>query len=368
MKKHKIQAAELRYYNANNRGNYVGDCVKRSISLAFDITYNEVTKLLNAEMKRTRHDKWNIPSVFGPVIHELGGSDRVQVDSNNVMTVEQFADNIAQPGKSYVVLCGKHYPSSSHMVCIRDKEVWDSWDCLDWEVCSYYEAKHADLKGVTSILDNLTDLCKEYATPVMIAELEKWMNNKDWEGSYSFTITKRNYTVKYSFKLTLIAEGLLTKNRNYSFIINLVFEPTMTEEDAIEYINKIAKQRMYDRMYTIYGQEKKLIEEAEVRREAGIETESYEDRHWLSGAEQRFMKSLPGWIKPLITYLSVQNPGMYSDSYRMTIVSLPSDTLHPSKTRIEFEGMDANEIKWQIDRYKKTYEAPFIDYYPADEY
>ena len=40
----RILSAEYRKYNANSRDDYVGDCVRRAISLAFGMDYNQVNK------------------------------------------------------------------------------------------------------------------------------------------------------------------------------------------------------------------------------------------------------------------------------------------------------------------------------------
>ena len=65
-----VNSATLEKYNANNRGKSVDDCVKRGISLAFDLPYAEVGKILNAKMKELRKSAWNIQPVFEPVINK----------------------------------------------------------------------------------------------------------------------------------------------------------------------------------------------------------------------------------------------------------------------------------------------------------
>ena len=42
-----ISSADYVNYNANSRGNNVGDCVKRALSMAFDMDYNQTSKELN---------------------------------------------------------------------------------------------------------------------------------------------------------------------------------------------------------------------------------------------------------------------------------------------------------------------------------
>ena len=47
-----VVAAELKRYNANNRGTNTTDCVNRSISMAFGKDYVEVHRDLVASMKK----------------------------------------------------------------------------------------------------------------------------------------------------------------------------------------------------------------------------------------------------------------------------------------------------------------------------
>ena len=48
----KIESAELVRYNANSSGKMSPDCVKRALSLAFDVPYSQIAKMLNEEMKK----------------------------------------------------------------------------------------------------------------------------------------------------------------------------------------------------------------------------------------------------------------------------------------------------------------------------
>lgn len=364
----KINSANLVKYNANTRGKSVGDCVKRSMSLAFDMSYNDIGKLLNEKMKALRAYQWNIQRVFNPVIKDLGGSDPIRMEDSNC-TVEEFADSIAQPGKAYLILCGKKYGDVSHMVCIRDKDIFDSWDCSDYLVTKYYTTPERALKPTTDIQSTLADICKEYATPILQSEIKRYFTKKDWEGNYEFESKRRDYRVTYTFTVIIYADGLILKNREYSFDIAFVFTPTMSEDEAIEYIQKTAKTRMYDRMYAIDGQEKKLKEAEEMKLAAGLQNEkTYEEKYYISKAEERFLNSLPGWIRPLIKTLRIDRPGSYSDSYTLVIRPLPDDPNRSSDERIRFEGLDADELKAQIYRYKDTYDVPWDDYNPNDMY
>lgn len=364
-----IESAKLVKYNANSRGNNVGDCVKRSMSLAFDMSYNEIGKLLNAQLKKDyRAATWSEDRVWTQVVKQLGGIYH-NLPKDQTVTVSEFTDEIAQPGKVYLVLCGKHADRSTHMVCVRDKVIYDSWDCSEWIVADYYEIPNTAPKEITDIEDHLADLSKEYASPIITEQIQSYMEKKSWEGQFKYQSRQIDYKVKYSCEVTIRSDEIVTKDRNYRFDIVLVFAPTMTEQDAIEYIKQTAKTRAYDRMYAIASQEQKLIEAARVRSKFSNTSNlglNRVDRLFMTDQEERWIRSLPGWIQPLIYDVDIQNPGMYSDSYRLKIRKHPDDNLHPDEEFITFEGFQSGDVKQMIDRYKKTWEIPYTDYSPYE--
>lgn len=139
----------------------------------------------------------------------------------------------------------------------------------------------------------------------------------------------------------------------------------MDEDEAVSHAQKIAKIRTYDRMYAIGDQEKKLKEAEEVKKNMGSATDQRALR-WLTPREEKFVNSLPGWVKPLITYVSVQDPGVYADSYRLTIRPLPSGA--KSEGEITFYGMQSWAIKDMLKRYREKGEIPDVDYSVYEEY
>ena len=59
-----IVIEKLVKYNANSKDNDTGDCVKRSLSLAYNIDYDQVKRELNKIRRDTGAPYWNIPKVF----------------------------------------------------------------------------------------------------------------------------------------------------------------------------------------------------------------------------------------------------------------------------------------------------------------
>ena len=334
------------------------------MSLAFDIPYAELSKLLLTKMKELRKTAWNSRSVFEPVIYELGGSKYVEATPNDGqidITLEEFVDTQADPNKCYILLVGTHNRPRSHMVCVRDGKIWDTWDSRNEIVDGYYIVDVANRKAFTDIQDHLKDLTLEYIYPVFEKEVQKYMDKKDWDGEYSFQGRRKNYLVEVTISLELYPTESISKTRKYTTQINCVFEPTMTEEDAINYIQKTGKQRMYDRLYAINEQEKKLQESMEISKAYG-DTIKSPMLNYMSPRERKFANSLPGWVQPLLYDVRIDQPGQYHDSYRVDIYKLPGDTSHKSTT-LTFEGYDASQIREELDRYKRNYEVEGVDYY-----
>ena len=362
-----IKAAELKYYNANNRGKNVGDCVKRSMSLAFDISYSEMAKILNEKMHKMHRSKWNIPAVFKAVVADLGGGEYIIPEED--MTLEEFTDNFANPNDIYLCLTGKQKGITSHAVTVRNGKIWDSWNSKNQHVTGYWHIDGSNSKEIRDTDKNyMADMANNYADPVISKEIERYMFKKGWVWSkyeVESSVTT-SYRIKVYCTIVLEADDVMPKDREYHFDIALVIEPTWTEEEIIDFINKQGKQKAYDRMWAISKQEEKLAEAYAVAKESGVEDGTrnglYDD--WgFTKQEKKFISTLPGWVLPLIKYVSIEQPGQYHDSYQLRIKLLPGDDSHPDEHYARFEDYDANGIRTQLDRYKKNYELPGIDYY-----
>ena len=361
-----VNAAELEKYNANNRGKSSPDCVKRAISLAFDYPYYKVAQLLNAKMKEMGRSEWNILPVYKEVIKDLGGSSMKRMDPNNI-TVAEFVDNYADPNKRYMLVVGKEPDKHSHIVCIRDNKIWDSWDCSEWYIYSIAEVDGTGFKAVTDIKDEIPELASKIAVPYIQSELIKFMNKKAWEGTLDVKLSiKTSYTVMTRWTVVMTDTDIIPKIRTYKFEIGLTIEPTMTYEEADQYIRQVGKQRAYDRMYAIFQEEKKLVEEADFNRRAAAQ-DGEKRSPWfeqsLDGREERFYRSLPGWARPLVVHLRIQYPGLNPDSYAVRMNKLPNDTSHPNRKAFTLYGYNSDEIRESLNRYKDTFEIEGIDYY-----
>lgn len=375
MKINKIQAAELVRYNANSAGKLSPDCVKRAISLAFDQPYTDIARMLNSKRKELNKTQWNIQSVYEEIIYELAGSNNCEltvIPKEDRLVLNDFVDNYVDSSYIYLVLTGRNRSKKDHIVCIRDGRIWDSWDSRGQWVIEYYTIKGFTSKQITNIKDDMEDLATYVVKDLVNNEIVKYMGKRKWNfGPIDIETTLHQYQIIVDASIMLRAIPEINKRRFYDFKIVLALSPTMTYDEAKEYILKAGKQKVYDKMWAINEEEKKLVEEEKMRSklsEQGSADSQYSSYPFATDQERRFFNSLPGWIKPLVKYLRIRDPGYNCDSYTMDIKPHPDDPNHNSSDRIKFEAYQAWQLKDEIDRYLKNWETPFEDYYPADEY
>lgn len=350
----KISSATLVDYNANDRGNYSPDCVKRAISMAFSKQYSQVAKDLRKAQAEVRAEtgsdawEWNMPTVYSRVIKDYGGSDKMKPKEG--ITVGEFADTHSG---TYLIQSGRTPSRSSHLVCVVDGEVFDTWNSLDQYVVSYYRVggKHKPKSNIKDQFDSLIGHAQELIYNQAKLRIKKFGLEDELElgdvksriRSFAFQITLQLYATNYS---------------DYEPKIQIIyaFSPTTTYNEAIEYIKKITPTRVYDRLYAIRDKLNELQEAAELAAEDSAVTQY---STFFDERERRFYKSLPEWLKQRVTFLQIQAPGNYSDSYRLEFRPLPGD---PDGHLVYFEGETSDEIRDRIARYKKTYDREWYEY------
>lgn len=353
-----VSGATYKKYNANNRGNNAPDCVKRAIAMAFNKDYNEVSRLLINKAKELHKPYWNVLQVFEPVIYELGGNKGQEPDT--LYRVNEFIDEVV-PNSVCIMETSKHpnhYGKGNHLTCSVNGVLYDSWDSSDQFVCQYYIVENVTHE-FTDIQDHLDELIAEGE------ELATMLCQK-YKEKYSFpgqaTFLGGGHKNNYAFYFTLLyddREGIRER-----WHIDCVFTPTMTLEAARKKMIETIKIRLYDRFYAINQKYKKKAEGDALFYESGYTDEDRAEL-WLDSREKKFFNSLPGWIRPFIVYLNIQDPGQWSDSYNMTILPIKGD---PDRSKVHFYGYQSAEVRDQIERYKKNFERVDIHYSFYEEY
>lgn len=380
----RILSAELLRYNANTAGNRAPDCVKRAISYAFDKSYVQVSKDLNAKMKEKKYDQWNIPQVYGLVIRAYGGSSRGDINDFDPeftirTTLNEFADKYNTG--SYILEVGKKDDSkiSTHLVAVVDGQVVDSWDSRNWYVKHVYATGHAhaaktDLWSSDNV-QHLLDLSIQAVTVNANNQIRKITEKYGWELSgLDIDGWSGNYNITVPVALWVRwAEGKEGR-KMYSMDIKFVFTPTTTIEEAEKYIKTNAYTRVYDRFYEIVKRVSAKAEEQKVQNELRTDptkAEALEKQsmfRWMDGRERAFYNSLPGSIRARIVRINIQNPGQYSDSYDIQLIPKDERSNSYNGKYVDFEAYDAASMKDMLMRYETKGEIPFEDYDPREEY
>ena len=343
----RVQSAELIEYNANDRGNRSPDCVKRAISMAFSVPYSQVAKDLRqaqAEVRQEMHNsyyEWNMHTVYSRVIKKYGGAEREKV-ADRRQTVAEFADTHTG---TWILTTGRNFNSSNHLVCVIDGEVFDSWDSLDQ--CVIYATKvDGQHKPKSDIKDRFPELI-EYASELIDKSVQFRLKKFGLDKNFTHEETTDNIR-GFALQLHYYLQSNEFEDYLAEIVITYALSPTTTYDEAVEYINKITPTRVYDRLYAIRSRLNDL-REAEAYSEDLPENAG---RIYLSnGQEERFYRSLPEWLKRRLTYLHVYEPGNYTNSYNIEFVPLPGD---PDKSKVEFEGATADEVKDRVARYKNN--------------
>lgn len=381
--KKSIESANFLRYNANSSGNASPDCVKRGISYAFDKSYIAVAKELN-ELANSMGlpGEWNTPAIYSKIIKKYGGSDRQRIynfdpDMSEATTVDEFADKYNTG--TYLLEVGKNREGSrsSHLVAIVDGEVIDSWDSRKWFVKKLYTVSHQHAAktdiwsedNVRTLTAAINDACSDNWHKITAKLAQK--------NSWSFSIPRVSSS-RSSYKITCLISSRLTWAEGCSNQTNVeakfVFTPTMTMDEAFEYIKKNAYTRVYDRLWTISKQIKDISEQyriqQEIKEDVGLDAINRGvDLAFMDEREKRFFNSLPGSIRGRVKRLMIQNPGQFSDSYQVKLYPIdPNKTNSYNGKYVDFEAYNAADMKDMLKRYVEKGEVPYEDYEPSEEY
>ena len=126
-----------KFCNPHPQGKFVGDCVKRAITIATGKDYKEISRELNRFKKLHNADSFNDwRRNVEPYLKERLNAVKMSfpaVKGNPRMNGTRFCEEY--PNGTYIL------QMANHVVCCKDGILYDTWDCS--EKCVYTAYKIA---------------------------------------------------------------------------------------------------------------------------------------------------------------------------------------------------------------------------------
>lgn len=369
-----INSATLIKYNANTRGSNVGDCTTRAISLAFNMDYTKVKKIQNESSKVNRIYPFNNLENCKKVISQLGGGSLIPVKDN--ITVESFVDSHSG---TYIIYCGKYESSErrTHLVCMINDRIYDSWDSRKRFVKGYWEIKNGikqeNLTDIQPILKQklITDrdfnFYHEYVSNIFnkIIDKNKKLNKikQESDSDIYFQLEVEKINLKdYTFTLTCettitFVGGVHIRPQFYPGKIVVTFTPTMSEDDIDEHFNVTFYNKFYSYLYGIIL---KLEDICESKKVLGPQAGSRSTLRFYDNRSQKSFEALPYWVRALATYFSIDVSRYWGDECREIVLQMkrPHFDLEydPNKSDdiLDFRAENMDRLRKGLDYYKQT--------------
>lgn len=358
-----ISSADFVRYNANTRNSYVGDCVKRALTVAYSMDYDEVSRELNQIKRELHKSAYNISPVYREFLRRHGSSMHlVSADPafDSTPTVDEFCD--FYNSGTYVLEVGpKPNRVTDHLCTCVDGKVYDSWDSRNNYVQFFYKITDS----ATSVYAVYYEDVQPQITEYLKTYLDKLSNkNRNIGATFSLgpTIKYDRYTYE-QYVLVRFDEfppkaSAYARSKSWGHIVTVKLNPRKSLEDNVSILSKKLSQKIYDWFYNI----RRDIEDAKA-----VEEFEFSKGAWLSSADKRLIMHLPEWCRNRITSVDVQenfNPETsYGAKYEVYMDALPEDPNIDSRgSTVRFEADTLTELKDYINLYKSTFARFYYEY------
>ena len=342
-----ILSSSLTRYNANSAGRTSSDCVPRAISFALKLPYTQVKKEIAA--RGGGGETYKYESNFGPYIVEHGCVEMKNISSDT--TVSEFADN--NPTGAYILQVGRKPRTQSHLCCVIDNVIYDTWDCSDWYVCRAWKCPARHVNTIQLDYKELGD----FALSIITTEIENDVHKSKFIKDYNFNANMNVKIIKNQYgnlHANCVLDIELTDSdieyeRSWGFAVDFVLSPETTMDEAKEIIEKTTKVRIYDRVYSIAKEASNDIQTAVEQTNIGTKYDLRLDNRLEKSAYQQ----LPPDIRARVSQLNVDTSGNYSDKYEIIFDPLPGD---PRKGSVILNGFNMDMINEEIKRYRDGFQ------------
>lgn len=359
----KVLSAILKRYNANTRDSNVGDCVKRSLSVAFRMDYDEVSRELNKIKRDIGGSAFNNLRVVDQFLGRRNITTWTMMPAGVRPTVEVFADEHSIG--TFLLLSGNPKEAqfrgiTNHMVCIVDGVIYDSWDSRNEVVVRFVKVNSSVSVDNTDTLDDWIDeICRDIAEYInkLDTQCKPYLDVVPGFDSNERT-DKYTYEIYFGVRVLKGTEGpqrdwgtpYYRTGEGMSHRIVVKWNPRLNSEANLANIVKKSKQKIYDWVYMIRKDLKDHYDSL-----------SIEKNIQYHGPKSKLM-TFPEWVRPLITYYRDDGNPEYEDKYKMYIDALPDDPRADSSPEVYFRGDTLREIKDQLADYKDRFLRLDYDY------
>lgn len=345
--------ADFKRYNANSNNKNVGDCVKRSLSYAYGADYDEISRQLNRIKNDIGAFAYNNSRVWTKFLQDHQ-AEQLSKDGNTGMTEYEFTES--HPTGIYILLTGpekKDY--STHMVCIMNGDIIDSWDSSNYIVRSAWRIPNVttDTFEVTwdDIADELNSFIDAYIETVN-KKADGWFEVWREDG---YRVNPQTYRMLFYVRV-----GDVPKDSNfypfkkYQKRIVVKINPRLDLEQNIASLKPKLKQRVYDFVYEFQKDKR----DTEAIQNMDIHPRMYNDSY----AKKDLLK-LPEWCRKYVRYFWVNTQqGNGWTNYELKMDALPDDPDKGAYPTVSIESDSLKELKKMLEEYRKDYSRPGRDY------
>lgn len=329
-------------YNANPRGKYVGDCVKRAMSLAFNKPYRQVEKDLNRVRRECNLTSFSYcsPFVFERLIKEYGAENKQLLPCDSCITLSSFAKGFN--GTYLVDCCGRDEDRPTHIVCVTDHKVYDTWDSSECVVWDYFKVSDKNLRN-TNVID------------VANYEGEKWGNllvDKVTKGLRKCvvpcTLDKRYYLARGDSVVVSVRINPETKYLQPVTVNCYVsVSPFQSYKTFERELVKEIENKAYSKTLKVRNDAKQAVKYLSSCPDDYVPNKWYQSVV-VRGDDNsiRMYRALSAWLKPLVVEFRHSTWAGYYVKFR----SLPQY----ERCIVEFRADNKRSLDIMIDEYKNT--------------
>lgn len=350
-------SATFKKYNANAQNKNVGDCVKRALSYAYGLDYNEVSRQLNRIKNEIGSFAFNSFRTWTKFLEDHGARN-IGAECKG-MSEAEFCEKF--PSGVYILLTGTDKSGcSTHMVCIFNGDIIDSWNSSNYIIYDAYliPASNVETFDVSweDVEDDLSTFIDSYIESVN-AKYSDWFTV--WRAS-GYKLDNHTYRMVFYLQTkNLPQESEYYANQKYSKRIVVKLNPRMNIDENIKVLQPKLKQYVYDWLYPYMKDMRDTqailkMDVSDINRHIANDTYS-----------RKQLLKLPEWVRPLVLEMWFDPEGKYGsyNKYELRFKALPDDPYKDYRgDQVTIEVDSYKELKDALEAYRQRYARSGYDY------